>query len=229
MYWKIRGLRTPIVYCLEFAGETYEEDLFELKADKDGKYNFTTSYSESRWGAELKPKSECAFPNIPCLIDGDVKITQMTAIMSYICRKNKVLMPKTDAEITQMEMMNGVIGDMRTGFTRLCYMPDSDTAMDTYTNTDDGIMGRNLPVWRRKMNKFLKQNAYCAGDSLTYADMNLFELLDAMQEIIPGCFDADENIKAYHKKIGEIPQIKAYRDSDRFQAKPVNNLVAVYK
>ena len=76
-------------------------------------------------------------------------------------------LPTTDSEITQMEMMNGVIGDWRMGFGRLCYMPEGDDSMDTYVNIDDGIMGRNLPVWRKKMNNFLKQNDYCAGGTLT--------------------------------------------------------------
>jgi len=62
-----------------------------------------------------------------------------------------------------------------------------------------------------------------------YADMGLFELLDVHLELIPGCFDADDHILAYHKKMSEIPQLKAYRESGRFKARPAMNLVAVYK
>jgi len=168
IYWNIRGFRAPINYCLEYAGETYEEDLFDLVPDKDGKYNFTTSYSESRWGKELKHKSECDFPNIPCLIDGDVKLSQSFAIMAYVCRKNKVLLPKNDTEATQMDMMNGVVNDWRQAFCMICYMPQSDTALEDYQNpTEASVMSKNLPGWRNNMNKFLQKNKYCAGETIT--------------------------------------------------------------
>ena len=46
-YWKIRGMKTPINYCLEYCDEKYSEELHELKPDSDGNYNFTSSYKES--------------------------------------------------------------------------------------------------------------------------------------------------------------------------------------
>jgi len=226
-YWKIRGLKTPINYCLEYAKEEYSEKLFELVKDDQGEYNFSTSYSDSEWGKEIKPKSPCDFPNLPYLIDGDTKITQMLAIMAHVCRKNKVLLPNTDAEATQMDMLNGVIGDWRSNFVRVCYSPSGN--LDDYTKGDDTIMARKLPGWLVKFEKFFENNSYCAGQNLTYADFNLFELLDAHLELIPGCFKNSPNLEAYHQKIASIPQIKEYRDSDRFFARPLNNASAKYK
>ena len=35
-YWKIRGLKTPITYVLEYIGAEYKEELYELKKKDDG-------------------------------------------------------------------------------------------------------------------------------------------------------------------------------------------------
>ena len=85
-YWNIRGLRTPITYCLEYAGIEYKEELYDIVPDSEGKYNFESSYKDSKWGSEVKPKSPLDFPNLPYLFDSetDTKITQMRAIMSSV-------------------------------------------------------------------------------------------------------------------------------------------------
>jgi len=222
-YWKIRGLRQPIVYCLEFAGADYKEELYDLKADGEGKYNFTTSYSESRWGAEDKPKSECEFPNLPYLLDGEVKVTQMLAIMGYVCRKYNVLVPKADNKsTTKLEMMNGVIGDWRSAFVRLCYSPPSDDALEKFA-------AEGLKQWSEKFEKFFSDNKFCVGDDLTYADLNLFELLDSQRELIDqNCFKEYPKLSEFIQRIEDLPKIKAYRESERFFKRPVNNLSAKY-
>ena len=217
-YWKIRGLRQPIIYCLEYTGLDYKEDFFEIVPDSDGKYNFDSSYKDSKWGSEIKPNSTLDFPNLPYLFDGETKITQMLAIMSYVCRKAKMLIPTSDKSQTQMEMMNGVIGDFRSGLVRICYGASDDNALVEYSNSEKFL------DFCQKFDNYFSKNKFCAGDELTWADLNLFELLDTHKELIDvGIFKNFDNLTAFVEKIGNLEKIKIYRESDRFFKRPINN------
>merc|ERR1712076_297762 len=149
-YWKIRGLRTPITFVLEHGNIDYKEELYE---DSEG------NWSRDAWFS-VKPNQNLDFPNLPYFYDSenDIKITQMSAIINYICNKHDILLPKTTKEKAQTDMMMGVTGDFRGGFTRMSY-GNGDTA--TYKE-------KFLEDWLEKFEKFFSQNKYCSGnDDLT--------------------------------------------------------------
>ena len=75
-YWKIRGLAQQIRYLLEYIEHPYEEVLFE-QGD-------APSFSIQSW-TSVKDTLGLDFPNVPYLIDGDVKLTDPLAIMIYLC------------------------------------------------------------------------------------------------------------------------------------------------
>lgn len=60
----------------------------------------------------------------------------------------------------------------------------------------------------------------CGG--LTFVDFAVFEFFDMLQTLKPGYLDQWENLSGLYKRVGELPKIKAYRESDRFQARPFN-------
>jgi glutathione S-transferase len=46
------------------------------------------------------------YPNLPYLIDGDVKLTETLAIMKYVCKKWKPeLLGRTAAEVGRVNML----------------------------------------------------------------------------------------------------------------------------
>ena len=66
-------------------------------------------YDQSKW-LQVKEKLDLSLPNLPYYIDKDIKITESSAIMRYICRKYKPeLLGQTDQERSVVDMMEGVV------------------------------------------------------------------------------------------------------------------------
>uniref|UniRef100_A0A5K3G4E5 glutathione transferase n=1 Tax=Mesocestoides corti TaxID=53468 RepID=A0A5K3G4E5_MESCO len=63
------------------------------------------------------------FVQLPYLIDGDVKLTQSSAILEYVADKYGMIpaCPKMRAEL---HMLQEEIKDLRLNFARMCYSPD---------------------------------------------------------------------------------------------------------
>ena len=96
-YWKIRGLGEPIRMMLEYLGVNYEN-------------KYKTSFED--WFHE-KIKSDIELVNLPYLVDGEVKLTQSYAIMRYLARKYKKLLPSGEIEQQRIDQAEGVLADLR--------------------------------------------------------------------------------------------------------------------
>ena len=213
-YWKIRGLRTPITFVLEYGNISYNEEFYELYQDESG------NWSRDAW-FKVKPTMPLDFPNLPYFFDpeNNLKITQMSAIINYICNKHKILLPKNPVEQARTDMMVGVTGDFRMGFVRMSY-GDGDT---------ENYAKNSLPDWLKKFEEFFGKNEYCSGGSLTHCDLNLYEIMDHHRIVFEGCFDNYPNIAAFMKRIDDLEQVKRYRSSDKWFDHPMNNLSAKVK
>ena len=77
-YWNIRGLAHPIRYLLEFIEHPYEDILYE-QGD-------APNFSVECWN-NVRHKIGLDFPNMPYMIDEEVKLTDSAAIMIYLCHK----------------------------------------------------------------------------------------------------------------------------------------------
>ena len=77
-YWKIRGLAQPARYMLAYSGVDYEDKQYEQGEGPE--------FCRKVW-SEVKPTMPHDFPNLPYLIDGDVAITESSAIYRYIINK----------------------------------------------------------------------------------------------------------------------------------------------
>jgi len=77
-YWNIRGLVGGIRVLLEYTGADWNEKMYEVVKREDG------SWDGSMW-KDVKKSDEMQknfhFPNLPWLKDGDVCISQSTAIL----------------------------------------------------------------------------------------------------------------------------------------------------
>ena len=94
-YWNIRGLAQSIRFLAAFVGEDLEEDRIQCGAKP--------ACDRSAW-MDQKHSLGLDFPNLPYLIDGDIKLTQTLAIMNYIGRKHG-LGGATPAEMAEQEMV----------------------------------------------------------------------------------------------------------------------------
>ena len=70
-YWNIRGLVNPIRLLLGYLEVDFDETLYD-PGDPESWFS-------------VKETLGLALPNIPYLFDGDVQVTEHTAIMQYLC------------------------------------------------------------------------------------------------------------------------------------------------
>ena len=79
-------------------------------------------YSRQGW-LDIKHTMGYDFPNLPYYQDGDLKITESAAIIKYVCGKhNPKLLGRTLEETAHVEMLAGVIADLKGAVTKHCYM-----------------------------------------------------------------------------------------------------------
>lgn len=96
-YWKIRGLGEPIRLMLEYLGETYEN-------------KYETSIEN--W-FKKKHNLDIELANLPYLVDGEIKLTQSFAIMRYLARKHKKLLPLGEIEQQKLDQTESFLTDLR--------------------------------------------------------------------------------------------------------------------
>ncbi|CAK8679018.1 unnamed protein product [Clavelina lepadiformis] len=197
-YWDIRGLAQPIRYMLGYLGVEYEDK----------------RYVEKNSWFDVKLNMNLDFPNIPYIIDGDVRTTQTWAIMKYLARKHTILFPKTEEEIRSCDMLEEVARDLAMPFFMLCYNHDGfDEAKKKY-------FSETLPKLLDLLEKFLGCSHWMIGVKMTYVDFYFNEVLDVIQLMTSDCLDKHQGIKKYVEKFFALDKIAAYRRSDRFKKWP---------
>ncbi|OQV21673.1 putative Glutathione S-transferase Mu 1 [Hypsibius exemplaris] len=194
-YWdQIRGRIQDIRLLLENVGEKYE---FQ-------------QWSMERYGEWFQKKESMPFPfpNLPYLIDGDVKLTQSRAIMQYLGRKHG-LAAVTEPERQQEGVIDGVLSELREKWTVLMYAsPNFEEDRKTYET-------QKLRPLLKQLDCYLADKEYLVGNRLTYNDFTFYELVDYNQLLIPGLLDDYPNVKKLHQKIPLLPGIKEFLASDR--------------
>ena len=98
---------------LEFTGTEFEDRKLTMEG--------APTYSKACW-TDIKDKLGLDFPNLPYFIDGDVKITQSTAILRYIARKHG-LCGESVEEKACVDIMADSPMDLRSGMVRLACNP----------------------------------------------------------------------------------------------------------
>lgn len=187
-YWKIRGLGQFIRHLLAYTGTDFQEVQYD---------------NQDKWFKEDKFSLGLDFPNLPYLVDGDVKISESVAVAKYVINrsgktdlfgKNTQDRGKVDAIVAILRELNGsVVG--------LCFNPDHENAKTEV-----------LEKVRPKLNylrEFIGDKQFALG-YLTLVDFYLAEQLPYFEALYP----------SEHKNFGfwwrirhnfeELPEIKAY-------------------
>lgn len=117
--------------------------------------------------------------------------------------------------------LRGVIGDFNSAITDNCYKHKEKEAL---VKAVGEAMGR-LATKLKDLNKILEKNEYLLG-YITYLDFNLAELVERFSqmdaEIGTAVTTEYPALLAHFKRVLELPGVKEYRASDRFQARPHN-------
>ena len=113
-YWKIRGLGAGIRYQLIYSGVDYDVEEYEQGP--------APGFSRTPW-TDKKPNMGLDFPNLPWFKNGEHSMTETMAIHIYIADK---WMPKLlgadPQQRARINMLAGVIGDLKGAVTMPCYM-----------------------------------------------------------------------------------------------------------
>ena len=208
-YWKIRGLASQIRYEMVYLGVSFAEDQYE-QGDAPG-------FDRSCW-TDVKESLGLPFPNLPYLIDGKVKMTETNAIMRYLATKyGPELLGTTPEQIAQVEMLAGVVHDLKMAMTMPCY-----------ASADRAPLVQKMHEKVPAIVAALGSNRFLAGDSVTYVDFTLFELCDLMEFISEGdLFKKYEVLKEYSDRMKALPRLgEFYADDSKCMKRPFNNKVA---
>jgi len=206
-YWAIRGLAQPIRLLLEYKGVTFEDKRFEQ--------GLAPEFDKSCW-FDVKDDilGDYAFPNLPYLIDGELKITQSNAIIRHLARKYNLL--GADAqEMAKVDIMLEEGMDFRNRTVRMAYGGGFEANMADYAAT--------LHTHLAKYATFLGEGKWFAGgDGVTACDFVMYELLDQNSLMISGCLDAFPTLQAYTNLFAALEPIASYLVSERNIVFPCN-------
>ncbi|XP_068516284.1 glutathione S-transferase 2 [Anas acuta] len=202
-YWDIRGLAHAIRLLLEYSGTPYEERQYRLGPAPD--------FDPSDWTNE-KEKLGLDFPNLPYLIDGNIKLTQSNAILRYIARKHNMC-GETEEEKLRVDMLENQLMDLRMSFIRLCYNPDFEKLKPAYLE--------QLPGKLRELSRFLGSRAWFAGEKLTFVDFLAYDVLDQQRMFVPDCPELQGNLSQFLQRFEALEKIRAYMQSGRFMKTPI--------
>jgi glutathione S-transferase len=194
-YWGLRGLGAPIQYLLEHVGEKYE---FK---------NWSEDHKPDWFGQ--KNSLGLAFPNLPYLIDGDVKLTQSAAILKYLGRKHG-LVATSENDIQIQEQLEGVLGDLRMGWGLLCY-----GAQDFEKEKDAFFVDRLTPNLKL-LEQHIAGKQYLVGNKVNFIDFSYFEFLDVASKLYGVELLAQfPNLKKFHNTIANLKGVKEFLASGR--------------
>ncbi|XP_075189837.1 glutathione S-transferase Mu 2-like [Anomaloglossus baeobatrachus] len=207
-YWDIRGLAHAIRLLLEYTETPYEDKLYVTGDAPD--------YDKSQWLNE-KEKLGLDFPNLPYLIDGDVKLTQSNTILRYIARKHGVC-ADTESEQNIESMIENEAMDFRLRLASITYNPQFEELKGPYLE--------KLPTVLARYSQFLGERPWFLGDKITFVDFLMYDVLDQHNILDPTCLQKFKNLQNFHARFEALPAIAAYMKTPRFIRNRINNRMA---
>lgn len=112
-YWPIQGRGTPSRMALAYAGEQYEDVV----------YNFAATEGAADHWATHKFNLGLDFPNLPYYIDGDFKLTQSNAILKHVARKHGFY-GKSIEDQAKIDMLIDTSDDCKNAMIKIVFNPD---------------------------------------------------------------------------------------------------------
>nr|QST14957.1 GSTmu3bc1 protein [Diaphanosoma celebensis] len=210
-YWNFRGYGQPIRLLLAHAGVEYEDKRYNVKGE-------APNFDVSEWRSE-KYSLGLDFPNLPYYIDGGVKLSQSFAILKYLGRKHG-LAPKKETEQIRVDLTEAEAMDVRSKWAVTLYSPDYDKLREEYV--------KNFINKCKEFSAFLGSHMYFAGETLTYVDFLMYEILDTHCLLEPKALEGLDNLTAFCDRIRSLHNVAAYIKSDKFVKWPLAGPIAKF-
>jgi len=202
-YWTFRGLGQPIRLLLAYLEVDYENKVYKNLGPPD---YISMEWRNEKFGLGLE------FPNLPYWIDGDVKITEMKAILKYLARTKCVaLLPTTSELQTKADIVEGVLYDLWWNLIRLCFI---------YSDEMKENFERDQPVRLGQVSIFLGNKKWILGEQLSYLDFLLYEVMYHHLQYNPGYAQKFSNFPSFLKNFESLPKISTYMLSSDYISSP---------
>ncbi|CAI4233146.1 unnamed protein product [Auanema sp. JU1783] len=185
-YFNIRGLAESTRLMLIDQGVAFEDHRIE-RAD---------------WP---KFKAEMTFGQIPVFYDGDEQIYQSATINRHLARKLN-LNGSNESEITFIDMFYEAVRDVRKKYLQVIY---GNYEQDK-ENLIKVILPEQLTTVQKVFKTFCNGEKYIAGEKISYADYEFFEVLDMILVLDPTALDNFPTLKAFHGRMNSRPTLKSY-------------------
>ena len=210
-YWRIRGLAQPIRMLLHYTNTPFEDVQYALG---DG-----PEFSRKEW-LDVKFDLGLDFPNLPYYIEGDLKLTESSAIIRYIADKNNLLGkdPETRAWV---KMLEDIILAWRGENGRAAYNPK-------FEELRAQLLKDVETKYIQKFLSILEKRQFLAGDGVTYVDFMLYEYSVVAFAMEPSFKEKYPKLVEYTKRIEGLPAIKSYMESKEFIKYPFNGKIAAW-
>jgi glutathione S-transferase len=214
-YWPIRGLCQPIRLLLEYVGASYRERHYVTGP--------APAFDKTDW-LEDPERLDLDLPNLPYLIDGDLRLTESSAILRYLDRKHGLL-PDDARTQAIADMFAGFARDLAWDFMSVCYadVASFESAARAYTSDD---LPRRLSYVERYL-EARPAGMWLASGRPCYVDFLLYEVVDQHRALAPTVVDRFPALTAYSTQVAGLPAIAAYLSSDRC-LRPINNRMASF-
>lgn len=203
-YWNIRGLAEPIRYLLHHQNVDFV----------DKRYTF----GEEEW-SQVKFTLGLDFPNLPYLIDGDVRLTQSTTILRYLAQKYN-LNGRTPQEKIRVSLAEQQLIDLRVSYGMTVYSPDFETKKPGFV--------KNSPIQLALVQNFLGDGEFICVDAVTYVDYMLAEIFDFHTYLMPEICADFPGLKAHRDRVFGLPGLAEYVSSASYRRWPINGPMAAF-
>lgn len=217
VYWNIVGLALPIRLALVYAGVDFVD--IRIEAGDPASENFNKAYPAAKLG---KLSKVMPFPNLPYYLDGDVSIAQTNAILRFVARKYGIV----STNEAQTDYIIDHMSDLESAMIRLMYGKDAAAVLDWYKTSTPAVLAKFSELIKADGTPFL------TGDTPKIDDFKLYSFLHKVC-VIQEDLGNDEtkpivtvDLRAYMKRIEELPNIKEYIASADHLMKPINNTMA---
>ena len=201
-YWALRALVEPIHLYLEYKGIPYEKK----------SYTFDNS---AEWFETDKANLGIDFPNIPYIIDGDVKLAQSCTILKYLEKKYGDFCNGDPAHDAKLDLMLETIQDLRMPFLLMCVGPGEFAEKRERYATD-----RLLKKWEY-FDGWLSTRKFMTGDSLCVADFSLWNIIDYNNLFNPEFLGKFTNVQRFKKDVESDPKMEAYLKNPDYKQFPI--------
>jgi glutathione S-transferase len=224
VYMRILVFSYPVVVHLlqEYMALPYEEALYKQAGPAA-----PVPFDKSCW-TDVKFTLGLPFPNLPYLIDGDVKLCQSMAILRYVANKKPELNLLGSDELSRGEcaMIESEFVDAKAKMCSLMYREGQAGDSIPYFNTE-------LPRQLTLFETFLADKVWFAGKQLTVADFLMREYLDCavlfsgQSALLSAGYP---QLAAFKTRFETLPALAAYLRSAEFSAvSAINNQHAKFR